>query len=248
MFVVKLAVILAAGMGTRLHERTLTMPKSFLPMGDSTLIERSLSLLKNSGIQRVVIGTGHEPQWFDELLIEDLSIQMAHNPQYNQSGSLETWIRMRDMIHEDFLLLESDLLYEKKALSTLIDADQKENVLASGFTNSGDEVWIETGANGRLITMNKDKTKLKQVNSELVGINRVSYEKYTEICLWADQLVSPTQLHYEDALTCFAKRGLIHVECIDDLLWAEIDNEQHLERAMYDIWPKIKEKEIVSTS
>ncbi len=241
---IELAVILAAGTGSRLNERTKNMPKSFIQIGDSTLIERSIKLLKDFGIKRVVIGIGHESEWFKKISVEGIQIHLMQNLDYAQSGSLETWSRLRNYIHEDFLLLESDLLYERNALVTLITGHHKNSILASGCTGSGDEVWIETNTQHKLIAMNKDRSLLKKVDAELVGINKISHSMYVNICSWADALTSPTKLHYEDALVYMAKRKMIHVECVKDLIWTEIDNEEHLDRAVNIIWPKIEAKDI----
>ena len=44
------AIILAAGMGTRLRPITLTTPKSLIKIGEETLIERQIRFLKEKGI------------------------------------------------------------------------------------------------------------------------------------------------------------------------------------------------------
>ncbi|MCA9396263.1 MAG: hypothetical protein KC649_03750, partial [Candidatus Omnitrophica bacterium] len=75
------------------------------------------------------------------------------------------------------------------------------------------------------------------------GISKISYGLYQDICGWADQLPSPTPFHYEDALTVMSKSRMIRVQRVDGLLWAEIDDEQHLKRVDEKIWPQIRELE-----
>ena len=51
----KTAVILAAGMGTRLLELGKDAPKGFLRLGKKSIIEESFDKLKNYGIKKVIL-------------------------------------------------------------------------------------------------------------------------------------------------------------------------------------------------
>ena len=48
----------------------------------------------------------------------------------------------KKFLNESFLLLESDLIYESRALSLVINYEGPDVVLASGKTRSNDEVYI----------------------------------------------------------------------------------------------------------
>ena len=53
------AMILAAGFGSRMQQLTKTMPKPLLEVGGSTLIERSIISLMNSGVDKFVINVSY---------------------------------------------------------------------------------------------------------------------------------------------------------------------------------------------
>lgn len=62
------AMILAAGLGTRLRPLTNTIPKPLLPVGGTPLIVWNLLLLKRHGIDRVVINLHHLGPMIEQVL------------------------------------------------------------------------------------------------------------------------------------------------------------------------------------
>ena len=136
------AVILAAGIGRRLSKGVTQKPKGFLEVGGRPIIERSLTQLNRVGISKIVIGTGYMSELYEKLS-EKLSVKCVRNYRYADTGSFFTLCNLENYIHEDFLLLESDILYEDRALESLVNHHKKDVILASGKTGSGDEVYIE---------------------------------------------------------------------------------------------------------
>jgi NDP-sugar pyrophosphorylase family protein len=55
----KTAMLMTAGLGTRLRPLTEYLPKPMLPLGDRTLLERNLQFLAAAGFQRVVLNLHH---------------------------------------------------------------------------------------------------------------------------------------------------------------------------------------------
>ena len=56
---VKHAMILAAGLGTRMKPLTLKTPKSLIKIGNKNLLERSISILENHGVEQIIINVHH---------------------------------------------------------------------------------------------------------------------------------------------------------------------------------------------
>lgn len=229
------AVILAAGLGSRLGDIKKNLPKGFLYIESlhETLIERSLRLLKEAGIQEVIIGTGYENKAYnalaDRLSAKDFKIITHKNEKFATTGSAYTLWCLREFIAQDFLLLESDLVYEPLAIKALLQDERKDLVLASGATQSGDEVYMSI-VQDKLQDLSKDKTKLDSIDGELVGISKISLQSFAK-------LDCHSQNDYEYLLKGF------DVLKIDNLIWCEIDCLEHLERAKKLIIPKILKKD-----
>ncbi|HEM5280374.1 TPA: NTP transferase domain-containing protein, partial [Streptococcus suis] len=61
------AIILAAGMGTRLRPLTLTTPKSLIKVGGETLIERQIKFLREACVNEIIVVTGYLSEKFQFL-------------------------------------------------------------------------------------------------------------------------------------------------------------------------------------
>lgn len=238
------AVILAAGLGSRLKQYTTDMPKGFLIINEETLIDRSIRLLMNQGIDTIVIGTGYLDGFYENLKGRYAGLLTKRNDVFDQTSSFYTLYNMKEMIHDDFLLLESDLLYERRALTHLLSEKTTDIILASGKTGSGDEVYIETDANGMLVNMSKNRNDLNSVQGELVGISKISLQTFHRLMERFESMTEEIKkIDYETALTRLSQTFPIKVDVIPDLAWTEIDTEDHLNRAQTLISPRIKEHE-----
>lgn len=235
------AVILAAGMGRRLEELGQSIPKGFLQFGDKPIVEESIQKLIDHGIQKIIIVTGYRAEFYDRLqaIYNDLIITV-HNPNYADSGSMYSLYCARTYIDDDFLLLESDLIYEPRALTTVLTFPRDNVILLSGKTNAGDEVYVETFSE-QVVAMSKHPTELKQVTGELVGISKISLpllEKMVQEAM--PQFTTSLKVDYEtDALVAVAKNYPVYYTLVEDLLWSEIDDHNHLLRAKTQIYPAL---------
>lgn len=237
------AVILAAGLGSRLGDLADGRPKGFVEVGGMSLIERSVNKLFAAGIKRIVIGTGYREDCYQALAARDPRITCRRNPDFATTGSMSTLLAVAAAIQDDFLLLESDLLYSAHGLSALLAASDNV-ILASDATDSGDEVFIEMAADGRLRDMSKQRDALRRVDAELVGITRVSRAALPTLCAIATRML-PTRprLDYETCLVAAGKDLDIRVLRLDGYPWCEVDTAEHLRRATSLILPRVLKDE-----
>ncbi len=239
------AVILAAGFGSRLKDMTKLRPKGFLPLEGISLIERSIQNLHKCGIKNIYIGTGYLSEYYEELAQKYEGIVCIKSDKFETTSSMYTLYNMRDIIKDDFLLLESDLLYEIKALRLLLEDSRDDIILSSGKTYSNDEVYIQKDKNSNLQNMSKNSDDLEYVSGELVGISKLSMSRYRQMnTIFASCMVSDPKIDYEYIMVQSSKDNPYYVKNSEDLIWCEIDDASHLKRAQTLILPKIKRREM----
>ena len=73
----KQAMILAAGLGTRLQPLTINIPKPGLPVGGVPILLFNLLLLKQYGITDVIINLHHQPKPLISLIENTSSLGMT---------------------------------------------------------------------------------------------------------------------------------------------------------------------------
>jgi 2-aminoethylphosphonate-pyruvate transaminase len=234
------AVFLAAGLGSRLKGLSHDKPKGFLEIEGISLIERSVQNLLDSGIKHLFFGTGFRSDVYEDFAVK-YDATCIKNEFYSGTGSMFTLYNMRNHIKNGFLLLEADLLYDKAGITTLLEDPHPDVILASGRTNSGDEVFIETDTRSFLKNMSKDPSQLANSNTELVGISKVSAEAYLQMCRIAErQFTAKPKLDYEYVFVELARSSEIFVKKVENFVWCEIDDEHHFQRALTKVFPLLK--------
>lgn len=240
------AVILAAGLGSRLKGRTQNMPKGFLELGGVPIVERSIQKLIAAGVERIIIGTGHCAQYYEKLASRYHIIETVYSPEYTNTGSMRTLYELRNKVAHDFFLLESDLIYDEVGLFALANDFRSNLILASGPTESGDEVYLETDSDGRLKKLSKKLSDVSRNDGELVGITKLSTTSLELMCSYAKKVfMTDPMLDYERAMSFISKSNPIFVKKIENYLWREIDDESHLAMAINTIFPKIQKAESI---
>ncbi|MDR1909183.1 MAG: 2-aminoethylphosphonate--pyruvate transaminase [Spirochaetaceae bacterium] len=240
---IRQAVIMAAGRGLRLKDRTRFMPKGFIELGGLPLVEHSVQKLFAEGVEEIIIGTGHCADWYERLAERYRGISLVYNGDYAATGSMGTLALCAPLVRGDFLLLESDLIYDSAGLRVLINEGRPDVILASGPTRSGDEVYLEADRQGLLLRHSKRREDLGPVAGELAGITRLRKETLGLMAAHYGEAGKP-DMEYEAALSFVSSSGKapIAIRTVEYYLWREIDDASHLALAE-ELYPRIAEAE-----
>ena len=233
------AFILAAGQGQRLSGVLPDRPKGFLEFAGRSLIERSILQLRRAGIHDIVIVIGYGATYYEALAERTPGIRLVRNDAFATTGSLHSLHCAAEFVTDSFLLLESDLIYESRALQEILACPHPNAILMSGFTHSGDEVYMDTDGE-RVRKLSKNQTELTNITGELVGITRIcptlfaALIRYAVVCLKENPLA-----YYEDGINGITGETDVFHHRVDDLVWAEIDTPEHLKRVKERILPRL---------
>lgn len=224
------AIIMAAGMGTRFGQMTENIPKGFIPFNGVPMIVRSIRTLIDCGIDRIIIGTGYKKEKYEALALEFPQIECVFSPRYAETNSMYTLYNCRNAIgNNDFLLLESDLVFEKKAITSLLESPFESAMLITPVTKFQDQYYVEMNSNNELVNCSTDKTQINP-SGELVGIHKLSSAFYHTLVTEYEKFVDvKPKLGYEFQLLDVSKRiKPMNVLKVNGLQWYEIDDVNDL--------------------
>ena len=239
---IKTAMIMAAGMGTRFGHYTDLEPKGFVPVGGKPMILRSIETLLSCGIERIVIGTGYRCEVYDELKKEYPMIETCFSPLYAETNSMYTLYNTREILgDDDFLLLESDMIFAPAAIRSLLLSEASDVMLITPVTKFQDQYYVEHDSEHTLTncSVNKDEVDVK---GELVGIHKLSHTFYAKMCSdYEGILADQPKLGYEyEHLRMSRSASPVYVLNVPGLKWYEIDDESDLVYAERNVLPYCK--------
>ena len=224
------AVIMAAGLGSRFGKMTETMPKGFIEVGGQSMVIRSIETLIACGIKRIIIGTGYKKEAYEALQAQYPQIECVFSPLYAETNSMYTLWNCREEIgNDDFILLESDIIYSRNAITELQEDKQPDIMLITPVTKFQDQYYVEYDEQGTLTRCSTNKDEIN-VKGELVGIHKLSSEFYHHLCEEYEKIVvDKPKLGYEYQLLWMSQHvSPFYVLNSTDVKWYEIDDEDDL--------------------
>lgn len=124
---VRTALVLAAGVGTRLAPLTYTLPKCLVPVSGMPILGRLVRALDGHGIDRLVIVTGYRSEMIRAYLGETfggIAVEYIVSPLFATTNTLYSLWLARGVIDEPLLLFESDIVFDAPLLAPLLRPDR----------------------------------------------------------------------------------------------------------------------------
>jgi choline kinase len=121
------ALLLAAGMGSRLSPLTDTVPKCLVRVNEISILERLVQALRSHGFKRLVVVVGHQAGVIRDFLgtrAGGMEVSYITSPLYKTTNNIYSLWLAREAIKEPFLLIESDLVFDTLMLKNMLRPDR----------------------------------------------------------------------------------------------------------------------------
>jgi choline kinase len=236
------AILLAAGLGSRLAEHTRTTPKCLLPIGHTTVLEHTLGGLLAAGIDEIVVVTGYHREQIEACVARrfgDAPVRLVHNAGY-RAGSGSSLMRALEDWRGGALVLEADLMCHVDILRRFVGVDPPNAIAIGDYGHDRIEGRVEMlGGRVRSITMRPanepdDGAWIGITKLSVIAVGRIRASLALHAVGGADN-----GFPYSDHVSRLVlKHHFVGLD-IDDLPWIEIDNEEDLVRARAEVYPRL---------
>ncbi|MCW5749955.1 MAG: phosphocholine cytidylyltransferase family protein [Alphaproteobacteria bacterium] len=236
--IVRKAIILSAGQGTRLLPLTENRPKCLIPVGRRTLIGWQVESLYLNGIREIVVVLGFEAlkveQELRRLARPGLAIRTILNPFYKLADNLGSVFLARHEMTEDFLILNGDTIFEPALLARAMQQASAPVTVTIDRKDRYDEDDMKVQLDGlRLLDIGKT-LPLDIVTGEAIGLHLFKGKGpalFSEAVLEAMRAPEGLKAFYLSVVARLARQGHVAVAPIVGLKWGEVDFPPDVERA-----------------
>ncbi|SDU49508.1 sugar phosphate nucleotidyltransferase [Stappia sp. ES.058] len=171
---VRTAVILGAGRGTRLRPMTDTVPKILVPVRGTPLCDRIVDSLIEAGIERIIFIVGY----LSERIVEHYgrhphSAKFEYIEQATLDGTGGAVRLALPVVEEDFLVIFGDSLFARNAVASVVNAPARNAIGVVEVPDPERFGIVTANAQGTIVEI-EEKPEAPRSNLAVAGIYKFS--------------------------------------------------------------------------
>lgn len=225
MYMVKRAVILAAGSGKRMRPVTYKIPKPLVEVNGVRMIDTEIRGLHENGIREIYIVTGYMKEKFEILEKEYSGLKLIYNPYYSMCNNISSLYAAREHIEEAIILDGDQIINHAEILSPEFERSGYNSV----WTDKKTDEWIQQVENGMVVSCSRTGG---ESGWQLYSISRWSQEdgkKLKEHLEYEFIKKHNWQIYWDDvAMFCHKKNYELGIRPMNAEDVTEVDSLQEL--------------------
>lgn len=230
-----IAIILAAGTGTRLMPLTKDVPKPLLKIDNMTLLERMMINCIKNGVNEFIIVLGHKKERVFEKIEYlqnkyDVKISTVENKKYDQTNTSCSVNLASRSLDDDIMIINGDNVIDSRIISGLLNFNETALVV-DNYKKLNEESFKLRIENNVIMEIGKE-ISIETASGEFIGISKVSKDDLPVFNFLLEELIKENvQNYYDLAYKELSKKTNIAYFYTDGLKWTEIDDKNDWEYA-----------------
>jgi len=150
------ALILAAGLGTRLAPITDDRPKSLVPVNGKPILFKQIENLLENGITDITVVSGYKGDMLKKTVLDLYpDIKIIHSADYAGTNNMYSAYLAKDEVgNEPFLMMNADVFYDASVITALLK-DKSPNAIVTEIGRYIEESMKVVEKDGRLVKISK---------------------------------------------------------------------------------------------
>ena len=240
MYKVKQAIIMAAGVGSRMRPVTLEVPKPLVKVNGQRMIDSVICGLHKNGIYDIYIVVGYLKEQFKKLQQEYTGIKLIDNPYYNSCNNISSLYVARDQLEETMILDGDQIIYNPAILRPEFEYSGYNSV----WTEKSTDEWLQEVENG--VVKNCSRTGGKK-GWQLYSISRWTLEDGQKLKKHLErefEIKKNCQIYWDDVpMFCYRdeyqlgifemdKKDVIEIDSFAELIKIDKHYEMYMEKTL----------------
>jgi L-glutamine-phosphate cytidylyltransferase len=178
------AIVLAAGLGTRMGEIAAEIPKGMVSFIGQPLLQRQAAVLKAAGLTDIVIVGGYRAE-----KLEELGLPLVVNELYEETNMVYSLFCAEEQMRpdEDLIIAYGDIVYEQRVLEALlscraplcivVDSNWREYWNLRMEDPLADAETLKLVDGSRITELGKKAKDYSEIQGQYIGLIKVAGEQ-----------------------------------------------------------------------
>jgi choline kinase len=141
------AIILAAGIGSRIKEITELKPKCLIDIGNKNILQRQIESFLQLGVEEIIIIGGYKIEMITEFCnsLAVKNIKIIENIDYLETNNMYSlFLAKKETYGENFLLINGDVVFDDKIAEVAIENEGSSIAFYDSGNTDEEELKLET--------------------------------------------------------------------------------------------------------